>query len=394
MAPQPIALVLAGGGARGAYEAGVLSVLLPALAPDERPNLIIGASVGAINGTYLAATLPDGSDPALPTERALWEAIHWGDVLASPSLRDLDRIARAALTFTGLLSLDIPALLDATPLKQTVQRLIPFERIQEHVAEGRLIAAAVVATSALTGRSVVFHQGGTPDEVRDDKRGIVYVPTTLNEQHVRASSAIPAVFSAVEVTHGPAAGWYFDGGIRLNAPIKPALSLGAERVIVVGLNSIAAAQERIAGPERPDLFAGAAHVLDALLADPLVEDIQTLTTINELVGERPRAGHRKVPYIFIAPPERDTIGRIARNVFRRYYGGLFHAHRSPQLAFFGRLVDAGSDPLHGELLSYLFFAPEFAHALIVRGREDAQAWLEEPHDEGLWDTGPLGRRKR
>ena len=388
---QPIALVLAGGGARGAYEAGVLSVLLPALPEAERPNIIVGASVGAVNGAYLAAS---HGDPDLSAGRTLWEEITWGDVLATPSLRDLDRIARAALTFTGLLSLDVPSLLDATPLKHTLERLIAFAEIARNVDEGRLISAAVVATSALTGRSVVFHQGGTPEAPRDHKRGIDYVPTILNEQHVRASSAIPAAFPAVEVTEGPAAGWYFDGGTRLNAPIKPALSLGAERVIVVGLNSIAPGGDRIAGPDRPDVFAGAAHVIDALLADPLVEDIQTLTTINELVGERHTTDYRKVPYIFIAPPGRDTIGRIARDVFRRYYGGVFHAHRSPQLAFLGRLMAAGADPLHGELLSYLFFAPEFAHALIERGRTDAQAWLEESHDEGLWDTGPLGRRKR
>ncbi|MDA0166556.1 patatin-like phospholipase family protein [Solirubrobacter ginsenosidimutans] len=388
---QSIALVLAGGGARGAYEAGVLSVILPALPEAERPNIIVGASVGAVNGAYLAAS--DG-DLDLKAGRALWEEITWGDVLATPSLRDLDRIARAALTFTGLLSLDVPSLLDATPLKHTLERLIPFEAIGRQVDEGRLISAAVVATSALTGRSVVFHQGGTPEAVRDHKRGIDYVPTILNEQHVRASSAIPAAFPAVEVTDGPAAGWYFDGGTRLNAPIKPALSLGAERVIVVGLNSIAPGGDRIAGPDRPDVFAGASHIIDALLTDPLVEDIQTLTTINELVGERRTTDYRKVPYIFIAPPERDTIGRIARQVFRRFYGGVFHAHRSPQLAFLGRLMAAGADPLHGELLSYLFFAPEFAHALIERGRADAQGWLDESHDEGLWDTGPLGRRKR
>jgi NTE family protein len=390
MTRQPIALVLAGGGARGAYEAGVLSVILPALPEAERPNIIVGSSVGAVNGAYLAAT----HDADLNTGRAIWEHITWGDVLATPSIRDLDRIARAALTFTGLLSLDVPSLLDATPLKHTLEKLIPFKEIGRHVDSGRLLSAAVVATSALTGRSVVFHQGGTPEEVRDHKRGIDYVPAELNEQHVRASSAIPAAFPAVEVTEGPAKGWYFDGGTRLNAPIKPALSLGAEKVIVIGLNSIAPATDELAGPERPDVFAGAAHVIDALLADPLVEDIQTLTTINELVGERRTKHHRRVPYIFIAPPERDTIGRIAREVFRRYYGGLFHAHRSPQLAFLGRLVAAGADPLHGELLSYLFFAPEFARALIERGREDAQAWLEEPHDEGLWDTGPLGRRSR
>src|SRR4051812_23899575 len=167
---QPIALVLAGGGARGAYEAGALSVLLPALPPDQRPNLIVGTSVGAVNGAYVAATLAD--DASLAAGRELWETIHWSDVLATPSLTDLERLARGVLNFTGLLSLHVPAFLDAAPLEATLKRALPFQRITEHVAAGRLLAAAVVATSARSGRSVVFHCGGTPDEIRDDKRGI------------------------------------------------------------------------------------------------------------------------------------------------------------------------------------------------------------------------------
>jgi NTE family protein len=384
MPDQPIALVLAGGGARGAYEAGALSVLLPALPVDQRPNLIVGSSVGAINGAYVAATYPDGGDASLYAGRAIWEHLHWGDVLATPSLRDLERLARGLVNFTGLLSLDIPSLLDASPLGGTLERVIPFAQIGEHLANGALLAAAVVATSAQTGRSVVFHQGGTPDAVRDDKRRIDYVPATLTERHVRASSAIPALFPAVELDGR----WYFDGGTRLNAPIKPALSLGAKRVIVVGLNAIGPEPEDPGSEQRPDLVAGAAQIIDALLADPLVEDMQTLTTINELVGPD---SERSIPYIFVAPPERDTIGQIARDVFRKHYSGLWHVPRAPQLAFLGRLLDADADPLHGELMSYLFFAPEFARALIERGRADARAWLAEPHDDGLWDIGALGR---
>ena len=76
--------MLAGGGARGAYEAGVLSVLLPALPRDQRPNIIVGASVGAINGTYVAATVPDGGDPTLAAGRAVWEHMEWGDVSPRP----------------------------------------------------------------------------------------------------------------------------------------------------------------------------------------------------------------------------------------------------------------------------------------------------------------------
>src|SRR4051794_38853821 len=158
MPDQPIALVLAGGGARGAYEAGALSALLPALPVAERPNLIVGSSVGAINGAYVAATLPDG-DTSVAAGREIWERIHWSDVSATPSLSDLDRLLRGALNFTGLVSLDIPSLIDATPLAKTLSDAIPFHRIDDHLASGRLKAAAVVATSAHTGRSVVFHQG-------------------------------------------------------------------------------------------------------------------------------------------------------------------------------------------------------------------------------------------
>ena len=136
MPNQPVALVLAGGGARGAYEAGVLSTLLPALPPDQRPNLIVGSSVGAINGAYVAATLPGGGDPSLATGREVWEHLRWGDVLATPSLRDLERLARGTLNFTGLFSLDVPALLDAAPLEKTLRKAIPFARIQEHVDNG------------------------------------------------------------------------------------------------------------------------------------------------------------------------------------------------------------------------------------------------------------------
>src|SRR3954468_10133694 len=137
MPNQPIALVLAGGGARGAYEAGALSALLPALPPDQRPDLIVGSSVGAINGAYVAATLPGGGR-GLPAGREIWEELRWGDVLATPSLRDLERFVRGTLNFTGLLSLHVPALLDATPLAGTLARAIPFERIERNVDDGRL----------------------------------------------------------------------------------------------------------------------------------------------------------------------------------------------------------------------------------------------------------------
>src|SRR5204862_3860032 len=140
---------------------------------------------------------------------------------------------------------------------------------------------AVTATSAYSGRTVVFHAGGgtpPPDPVRQ----IDYVDTELRPEHVRASGAIPVIFPPVHVAVPERArGWYYDGGTRLNTPIKPALALGAERVVVIGLNSIARAPgDRLAAELRPNLFEGAAQIVQALLIDRLVEDVRELAEEN------------------------------------------------------------------------------------------------------------------
>jgi NTE family protein len=99
------------------------------------------------------------------------------------------------------------------------------------------------------------------------------------------------------------------------------------------------------------------------------------------------AGKRRVPYVLVAPREPDAIGKIARRVFREHFSDSHGALRSPNVALLGRLVAGGRDPAHGELLSYLFFEGEFAGALIELGRQDARRWLDEEHDDGLWQVG-------
>jgi NTE family protein len=166
------------------------------------------------------------------------------------------------------------------------------------------------------------------------------------------------------------------------------LALGARRVIVIGLNSVGGPAPRRHVEARPDAFEGAAHILQALLADPLAHDVRTLARTNELVAGSEAAGARTtIPYIFIAPRGRDAVGAVAARVFRESYGGS-GALRSPDLALLGRLIAGGEGPIHGELLSYLFFAPEFADALISLGREDARRWLDEEHWDGPWRCGP------
>ena len=165
-----------------------------------------------------------------------------------------------------------------------------FDRLSENVRE-QDVAIGVVATPVHGNGSVVFHHGGIARHRDDPLRGIEYVETAgLAAEHILASAAIPALFPAVRVTMPEqAAGWYFDGGPRLNTPIKPALWLGAERVIVIALNAVSAS--RAAPPDsQPDFYAGAAHLLHAALGDPLAQDIRTLANRNALIAAGLAAG--------------------------------------------------------------------------------------------------------
>lgn len=404
-ADAKVGLVLAGGGARGAYEAGVLAELLPELERrGERPQVIVGTSVGAINAAYLAsvAHLPAAEAAAGLVER--WRAV-------SPR-RVIRPIVGLQTTMAGLRyiadvlavpGVELRSILDAEPLAKTLDEWIDWEGLHDNVSDGTLDAAAVVATSALSAHSVVFvegRDGGTPAGGHE----IEYVPARLSRDQVRASAAIPTIFEAIEVSEPEAvAGWYFDGGTRLNTPLKPAIDLGVDRVIVVATHSVSPQSRsdwHVKG-EPPDFGDGAVQFLFAALVDSLIEDVRMLAKINLLVGDgappgaarryKERRGKRPyevVPYMFLGPDSRDAIGDAAARVFERHYGGL-GGIRSPDLAAAGRLL-GGITEAHAELLSYLFFAPEFAGELIEMGRGDARRWLERDWDEGgPWLTEPL-----
>lgn len=393
----PVALVLAGGGARGAYEAGVLSVLLPVLEErGERPRILIGTSAGAVNVSFLAANAQLVADELIAEALAAWESMRWRVVarrlLSTATLRRAGAYAGEVL---GLPGARLQSLLDPEPLRVTLRERVDFDQIEANVRDGRLDAVAVVATSARSGRSLVLHSGLVSPPA-DERRGLDYVAARLEEQHVLASSAIPGIFPAVHLTRPqPARGWYVDGGTRLNAPIKPALELGAGRVVVVAVTSADAGAPDLTAERRPDALAGAAQILIGLLEDQLAGDVQTLASINELVsaaGGRALAGRRRVPYILVTPAEHDPIGPRALEVVRRNYSGLLQALTS-DVALLARLTAAGGDVQHAALLSFLLFAPEFARALIELGQQDARRWIDQTHDfEQLWQIGPLAGR--
>ncbi len=389
--------MLAGGGARGAYEAGALAALAPALAArGEAPDVLVGTSIGALNGAFFAARADQSLEATAAAGVEMWRELCWRDALrplVSPS--ELGRLLGTAAMLAGLPGGDLSGLLDPSPLRGTLERLVSFEQIARNVKDGTLTSAAVVATAYATTGSVVFHHGG-PAVKPDLVRAIDYVATALAPEHVLASAAIPGAFPAVEISVPPAAaGWYSDGGVRLNAPLKPALALGANRVIVIGLNSSLTPAQASA---RPDAIDGIAQLLQVVLADQLADDVATLATVNEtLASARSSAGgehagrrrRRTIPYIFIAPSDRLEIGRLAREVYKRRYAGIGGLVRDTDLALIGRIVNAERSAIHGELLSYLFLAREFLDELIALGRRDAERWLDARHDAGLWQIGQL-----
>jgi NTE family protein len=399
-----VGLVLAGGGARGAYEIGALSVLLPALeARDELPRIFVGTSVGAINATSGAAT------SNLPVEEALsLELARWHEVKRSAVIRPIvPRLPLVAAQFAGA-ALGVPgaqlqSVLDPSPLRRNLRRWIEWSRLHRNIADGRVRSLAVVATAASGGRPVAFVEGRLEPSALGS-HVIDYVHARIEEAHVLASAAIPILFPPVRVEEPPeASGWYVDGGTRLNTPIKPAIDLGAERIVVIGTGSVIPPPKHAGRHDAPapDFGVSAMHLLQGALADPLIEDMRKLGDINTFYSDRAgapaavryrqahgRPPYRRIPYIFVAPRTSGAIAELAAGVFADRYGGL-KALRSPDVAVLSRLIGGGS-AAHGELLSYLLYDPEFIEELIAMGRKDADAWLQAPPGPSEpWQIEPL-----
>jgi NTE family protein len=211
----------------------------------------------------------------------------------------------------------------------------------------------------------------------------------LNAAFLAANAQRPAVHVSEPAV---ARGWYVDGGTRLNTPVKPAIDFGAQRIVVIALNSLAPGPAQLAGEQRPDALVGAGQILDGLLAAQLTADVQTMAMVNGMTrATRVVPGRkRRIPYIVISPPECDAIGKLALRVLRKHYTSLLQSLRAPDISLLTRLIAGASDAAHAELASYLLFAPEFAKALIRLGRADAKRWIGQPHEvDGLWALSPV-----
>jgi len=365
-----VAIVLSGAGARGAYEAGALSVLLPFLKGDDCPRMVLGTSAGALNAAILASYLQQSVDAAAAALLHGWRRITPARVFATPRLSVLRLAERRLRRPAGV----APGLLDTGPLQVTLGDLLPDEHFGSAVTQGSLDAVAVAASSCARGGAVVFLETTRPVPISGP--GVAYAPTRLGSEHLMASSAFPLAFPAQWVG-GAANGWYIDGGIHLNTPLKPAIDLGADRILVIGATpwDIGQAPERSRPPNAMD---GSGQILHALLVDSLRADLAALVRTNLHLGAAgalaagtatPAAGsgRRVVRYCALNPSD-DGLSDVAARVWP---SGLLPFVRS--LGGYGALGPLTAQRQRpGQFLSYLCFTSEFISAAITSGMVDAE----------------------
>jgi NTE family protein len=378
-------------------------VLLPALEErGERVTVFCGTSVGAINAALFAsvASLPGSRQVAIALAR--WLGIRHSDVIRRVvGPRAALRVAGGVVASVRSRRIAMASLLDAGPLARNVKEWVDWDALHANVASGYVDAVSIVATSLSGGRPVAFVESSQP-VAGGGSEEISYVPTALAPEHVRASAAIPMLFRPVQVkSPEAAAGWYIDGGTRLNTPIKPALDLGADKVIVIGFDPLAPRTHEDAPPtQRPSFMDVIANALDGLLLDEVRADMNRLAAVNAFYVDdhgagpvaaarayreaRGRHAYRRIGYALVAPSTHGSFAAMAREVLSERYGGLRGLLRADHLAAM-RLIGPGRQSA-AELASFLLFDEEYIARLIAAGRRDATAWLGR--HQGFWCADP------
>ena len=381
-------LILTAGGARGAYQAGVLKRVgeMPALKHRPLPfPIITGASAGAINGAGLAAGASDFTE----TTRRLADL--WANIKMSEVFRfDLVSLGGIAaqwikdLSFGGLVGGGTAeSLLDATPLRDLLLKHIPFDQIQAGIDHGHLFALAVTATNYYSGKSYTFIQG-KEGHARWERSRRLALSVRIEVEHILASAAIPLVFPPVKVRADFGDYYYGDGALRLTNPCSPAIRLGAERIFAIGIRSQETAEVSSRGalsqsrdPEappvmrRPPVLAQILGVtLNAIFLDHLDADLDHLVRMNELIanatfGTTDGARMRVVAPLAIYPSV--DLGKLAED----FSAGL----PLPVRYLLDGLGASRSDS--SDLMSYLMFDPGYTRALLDIGYRDASARADE-----------------
>lgn len=366
------ALVLGGGGARGAYQAGVLRAIGRRHPKLDLP-ILTGVSAGAINTAFLAShgdSLATAADELVDMWLAITpEQVYRVDAasLVGNALRWAWRLVAGGMSAGGS---GTRSLVDTAPLSRFLHNALSrsadgtINGIERNLASGRLDAVALSATSYSTGQSVTWVQGRRDLALwqRPQRRT---ERTRLRIEHVLASSALPLIFPAVHIGNE----WYGDGGIRLTAPLSPALHLGASKILTISTRHARTRAQadvsQIAGYPPPAQVLGVLY--SAVFLDLIDQDIHRLQVMNQVLAATPsesRGAMREVDILVVRPSQ--DLGQLARKYEPRLPGALRFLTR-------GWGTRRTSSP---DLLSLAMFQEDYLHALVELGESDAAAQME------------------
>ncbi len=367
--PARLALVLTGGGARAAYQVGVLRALARHF-PLAGFDIVTGASAGAINALFLASR-QGGLSRAVGDLADLWQGLRLEDIFRVDPGSLLRHVVGWGLRLGSggaALSPSVRGLLDTSPLRAVLNRVLPSDRdgvivgVEENLARCQPMALAVPTLDYATGETITWVAGCEIETWRRPRRRSVRTRFTVD--HVMASAALPLLFPAVRLGNG----WHGDGGIRLSAPLSPALHLGATRILAISTSQSAAAEERVDTRGYPPPAQILGQLVNAVFLDVIDDDVLRLERSNAFLRDLPvekRQGFRPVDLVLIRPSV--DLGRLA-------------AELEPRLPRGFRFLTRGlgtRDTAHSDLLSLLMFQPEFLRSLLLLGEADGEAHLDE-----------------
>lgn len=367
----PLGLVLTGGGARAAYQAGVIHALGKLLASTQHAQfpfpVLVGSSAGAINAAYLASRADDGLQGlmALP---GFWNQLSSHDVYHLPST-PLARWSRWATALGLVLSArSHAAALDNLPLADTLHKTIDLRGIDRALQQHQLQALAITASSYTSGTHWTFTQAAAPfAHTLPTRPGRRFTLQPITIEHLLASSAIPFLFPATPLWADGGVEYFGDGSMRHLAPLSPAIHLGASRILAIGVGQpMHKQQPDMSERNAPSLGTIAGHALASVFHDSLGADMQQVQRINRLVSQSPPAGSMRVIEVKAIQPSQ-SLDELAQ----------VHVHQLPSRI---RRVLDGLGALHGKgaaLSSYLLFEPDFIHALLALGHADAMQRADE-----------------